>query len=85
MYKCPFCSFNPDAFLEISSRIIDLDGNKELFKVNIILNNRTNPIHLEQAHLFRHSPWSVLEFRFVNNKVQQADAEVSSVTQKEKQ
>ena len=28
------CSFNPDAFLEISSRITDLDANKELCKVN---------------------------------------------------
>ena len=28
------CSFNPDAFLEISSIIIDLDANKELCKVN---------------------------------------------------
>ena len=28
------CSFNPNAFLEISSRIMDLDANKELCKVN---------------------------------------------------
>ena len=28
------CSFNPDAFLEISSRIMHLDANKELRKVN---------------------------------------------------
>ena len=29
------CLFNPDAFLEISSRIMDLDANKEeLCKVN---------------------------------------------------
>ena len=28
------CSFNPDVFLEISSRLIDLDANKELCKVN---------------------------------------------------
>ena len=27
-------SFNYDAFLEISSRIMDLDANKELCKVN---------------------------------------------------
>ena len=80
------CSFNPDAFLEISSRIMDLDANKELCKVNIILNSTINPIHMEKAHLFgRHSPWSVLEFRFVNSKVQQADAKVSSVTRKQKQ
>ena len=79
------CSFNPDAFLEISSRMMDLDANKELCKVNIILNIRINPIHIEKAHLFGHSPWSVLEFRFVNNKVQQADAKVSSVTRKEEQ
>ena len=85
MYSCPFCSFNPDAFLEISSRILDLDANKELCKVNIILNSRINPIHIEKANLFRHSAWSVLEFRFVNNKVQQADAKVNSVTRKEKQ
>ena len=38
---------------------------------------------MKKAHLFWHSPWSVLEFRFVNNKVQQADANVSSVTRKE--
>ena len=38
---------------------------------------------MEKAHLFGHSPWSVLEFRFLNNKVQQADAKVSSVTRKE--
>ena len=85
MHTSPFCSFNPDAFLEISSRIMDLDANKELCKVNIILNSRINPIHMEKAHLFRHSPWSVLEFRFVNNKAQQADAKVSSMTRKEKQ
>ena len=74
------CSFNPDAFLEISSRIMDLYANKELCKVNIILNSGINPIHMEKAHLSGHSPWSVLEFRFVNSKVQQADAKVSSVT-----
>ena len=28
------CSFNPDAFLEIPSRLIDLDANKELCKVS---------------------------------------------------
>ena len=28
------CSFIRDAFLEISSRIMDLDANKELCKVN---------------------------------------------------
>ena len=78
------CSFNPDAFLEISSRIMDLDTNRELCKINIILNSRINPIYMEKAHFFGHSPWLVLEFRFVNNKVQQADAEVSSVTLKEK-
>ena len=70
MYTCPFCFFNPNAFLEISSWIVDLDDNKELCKVNIILNSRINLIHLEKAHLFRHSPWSVLEFCFVNSKVQ---------------
>ena len=85
MYTCPFCSFNPDAILEISSRTMELDANKELRKVNIILNSRINSAHMEKAHLFGHSPWSVLEFRFVNNKVQQADAKVSSVTRKEKQ
>ena len=79
------CSFNPDAFLEISSRIMDLDANKELCEVNIILNSRINPIHMEKVYLFGHSPWSVLKFRFVNNEVQQADAKVSSVTRKEKQ
>ena len=83
MYTCLFCSFNPDAFLEISPRIMDLAANKGLCKVNIILNSRINPIHMEKAHLFRHSPWSVLEFRFVNDKFQQADAKVSSVTRKE--
>ena len=62
------CSFNSDAFLEISSRIMDLDANKELCKVNT--NSR---------------PGSFLEFRFVNNKFQRADANVSSVTRKEKQ
>ena len=76
------CSFNPDAFLEISSRI--MDANKELCEVNIILNSRINPIHMEKAHFFGHSPLSVLGFRFVNNKVQQADAKVSSLTRKEK-
>ena len=40
---------------------------------------------MEKARLFRHSPWSVLEFRFVNNKVQQADAKLSSATGKGKQ
>ena len=82
------CSFNPDALLEISSRIMDLDANKKLCKVNIIPYSRINPIYMEKAHLFKHSPWSVLEFRFANNKVrtiQQADAKVSSVTRKEKQ
>ena len=80
MYTCPFCSLNPDALLEISSRIMDLDESKELCKVNIILNSRINPIHMEKAHLFGHSPWSVLELRFVDNKVQRADAKVSSGT-----
>ena len=28
------CSFYLDAFLDISSRLIDLDANKELCKVN---------------------------------------------------
>ena len=50
--------------------------------VKLTLNNR---IHLEKAHLFGHFPWSVLEFRSVNNKFQLADAKVSSVTRKEKQ
>ena len=85
MYTCPFRSFNPDAFLEMSSRIIDLDANKELYKVNIILNSRINSINLEKAHLFRHPPWYVLKFCFVNNKVQQADAKVNYLTRKEKQ
>ena len=40
---------------------------------------------MEKAHLFGHFPWSVLEFRFVNNRFQLADANVSSVTRKEKQ
>ena len=85
MYTCPFCSFNPDAFLEISSMIMDLDANMKLCKVNIILNSRINPIHMEKAHLLDKETWSVLEFRFVNNKVQQADAKLSSVTGKGKQ
>ena len=62
MYTCPFCSFNPDAFLDISSRTLDLDANKELCKVDIIQNSRINPTHTEKAHLFGHSPWSVLDF-----------------------
>ena len=48
--------------------------------VKLTLNNR---IHLEKAHLFGHFPWSVLEFRSVNNKFQLAEAKVSSVTRKE--
>ena len=65
---------------------MDLAAKKGLCKVNIILNSRiSEKIHMEKAHPFRLSPWSVLEFRFVNNKVQQADAKVSSVTRKEKQ
>ena len=56
MHTCPFCSFNLDAFLEISSKIMDLDANKELCKVNIILNRRINSIHIKKADLFRHSP-----------------------------
>ena len=62
-----------------------LDANKELCKVNIMLNSRINPTRMEKAHVFRHSTLSVLEFRLVNNKVQQADAKVNSVTRKEKQ
>ena len=85
MYTCSLCSFNPDAFLEISSSIMDLDANKELCKVSIILSSKINPIYMEKAHLFGHSPLSVPEFRFVNYKVQQADAKLSSVTRKEKQ
>ena len=42
--------------------------------VKLILNSRINPIHMEKAHLFGRFPWSVLEFRFVNNKLQRADA-----------
>ena len=53
--------------------------------VKLILNSRINPMHMEKAHLFGHFPSSVLEFRFVNNKFQRADAKVSSVTRKEKQ
>ena len=55
--------------------------------VKLTLNSRINPIHvhMEKAHLFGHFPWSVLKFRFVNNKFQRADAKVSSVTRKEKQ
>ena len=64
---------------------MDLDANKERCKVNITLNSRINPTHTKKAQLFRHSPGSVLNFRFVNNKVQQADAKISSVTRKEKQ
>ena len=79
------CSFNPDAFLEISSRIMDLDTNKELCKVDIILNSRINPIHMEKAHFLDILLGPFSKFRFVNNKVQQADAKVSSVTRKEKQ
>ena len=60
------CSFNPDAFLEISSRIMDLDANKELCKVNIILNSRINPIHIDKAHLFAHSPGDILFSPFSN-------------------
>ena len=52
--------------------------------VKLTLNNRINPIHMKKAHLFGHFPWSVLEFSFVNNKFQRADAKVSSVTRKEK-
>ena len=29
---------------------------------------------MEKAHIFGHFPRSVLEFRFVNNKFQRADA-----------
>ena len=64
---------------------MDLDPNKELCKVNIIMNSRINPTHMEKAHVFGHSPCSVLEFRFVNDKVQQADAKFSSVTRKKEQ
>ena len=84
MYVCVpgMCSFNP-----ISSRIMDLDTNKELCKVNIILNSRINPIHMEKLKpIFLDillGPFS--NFVFVNNNVQQADAKVSSVTRKEKQ
>ena len=53
--------------------------------VKLILNSRINPMHMEKAHLFGHFSWSVLEFRFVNNKFQQADVKVSSVTRKGKQ
>ena len=68
---CPFCSFNPVAFLEISSRMMDLDANKDLLNeilYNTTLNSRINMIHMEKVHLFRHFPWYVLEFCFVNNK-----------------
>ena len=38
---------------------------------------------MEKAYIFGHFPWSVLEFRFVNSKFQQAHAKVNSVTRKE--
>ena len=64
---------------------MDLDANKKLCKVNFVLNSRINPIHMEKVHLLDKETWSVLEFLFVNNKVQQADAKLSSVTGKGKQ
>ena len=82
---CPFCSFHPVAFLEISSRTMDLDANKELIKHNIILNSRMNAIHMEKAHLFRH--WSLVRSRilFCEQESHQAHAKINSVTRKEKQ
>ena len=53
--------------------------------VKLTQNSRINPVHMEKNHRFGYFLWSVLEFRFVNNKFQWANAKVSPVTRKEKQ